>query len=264
MNGSRVDRGPHIDDGDLIRLLDGECPTEEAGQIRAHIEDCSECSENFHTLKNASERFSSLLAELDVSAPREVGKGSDVGTTSGPPESRRFRFFSPRVLSAAAVLAAMVLVLAATPARAWLFRGWEALRSLVTSETNDVPVETAAPEATGPEISSVIRFTPRGPTFRLEFTNRPAAGTVVLLFDSVATASAGLVGGDGTEGIILLPYGLRVHTSPSSTASYELRLPMSLSSAHVFIAGSVELIVDVRSATGPFRRELDLSGEQGR
>jgi len=52
--------------------------------------------------------------------------------------------------------------------------------------------------------------------------------------------------------------------SPSSFSGYQLQLPLSLSSVHVYMAGSVELVIDVKSAPGPFRRELDLSGEQGR
>ena len=86
----------------------------------------------------------------------------------------------------------------------------------------------------------------------------------MLLFDSAATASIGLVGGDGADGIILLPGGLRVHNSPSSFGGYQLQLPLSLSSVHVYMAGSVELVINVKSAPGPFRRELNLSGEEGR
>jgi hypothetical protein len=148
----------------------------------------------------------------------------------------RIHMTSSRVLLAAAVLAAVVLAFSATPES-----------------------EVASPAA-----SSVISFTPRGPTFRLEFMQRPTTGKLVLLFDSAATASVGLVGGDGTDGIVLLPGGLRVHNSPSSFGSYQLQLPLSLSSVHVFLAGSVELVIDVKSAPEPFRRELYLSGEQGR
>ena len=264
MTGSRADRRPHIDDGDLIRLFDGECSSEEAEQIRTHVESCPECQENSDTLKNASERFSSLLAELEVSAPRDVVRGSDAGKASVQRETRQFRFVSSRVLRAAAVLAAMVLVFAATPARAWLVQGWEALKSLVTAETNELPVETAVPEIAGPEASSVIRFTPRGAAFRLEFVDRPADGTLVLQFDSATTASASIIGGDGADGMILLPDGLRVRNTASSFASYEVRLPLSLSVVEVFIAGRVELRLDVQSLTGPLMRELDLGGEQGR
>ena len=264
MTGSRGDGGPHIDDGDLIRLSDGECSPEEAKQIRTHIDDCSECKDNSDTLANTSVAFSSLLAELEPTVPLEVVRGGDLGAPTLPPKTHRFQFVSPRAMKAAAVLAVTVLVFTATPARALFLQGWEVLRSLVTATTSELPISDEVPEIATPEPSSVISFTPRGPTFRLEFTRRPASGTLVLLFDSAATASAGLVGGDGTDGIVLLPGGLRVHNSTSSFGSYQLQLPLSLSSVHVYMAGSVELVIDVKSAPGPFIRELDLSGEQGR
>ena len=72
MTGARVDRGPHIDDGDLIRFFDGECSPEEAKQIRTHIDNCPECKGNSDTLKDAWAAFSSLLAELEPTAPLEV------------------------------------------------------------------------------------------------------------------------------------------------------------------------------------------------
>lgn len=264
MTGTRGDRGPHIDDGDLIRLSDGECSPEEAKQIRTHIDNCPECKGNSDTLTDTSAVFSSLLAELEPTAPLEVVRGVDAGDSPLSPKTQRLHFVSPRAMRAAAVLAATVLVFAATPARALFLQGWDVLRSLVTATTSESPISDDVPEVATPEPSSVISFTPRGPTFRLEFMQRPATGTLVLVFDSAATASVGLVGGDGTDGIVLLPGGLRVHNSTSSFGGYQLQLPLSLSSVHVFLAGSVELVIDVKSAPGPFRRVLDLSGNQER
>ncbi|MFC1639361.1 anti-sigma factor family protein [Gemmatimonadota bacterium] len=264
MTGSWADRGPHIDDGELIRLFDGECTPEEAAQIRAHTDECPECQDNADTLKQTSARFSGLLAELDSFAPLEVVLSPDAEKPSVPTEKPRFHLVSRRVLRAAAVLAAMVLVFAATPARAWLVQGWEALRSIVTADTGESPAEIEVPETAGPEVSSVIRFTPRGSEFRLEFIQKPASGTLVLLFDSATTASAGIIGGDGADGMILLPSGLRIRNSDSSSASYEVRLPLSLLVVEVLVAGRMELRLDVQSLSEPLTRELDLAGEQGR
>ena len=264
MTGSRVDRGPHIDDGDLIRLFDGECSPEEAEQIRNHVEACPECADNSVTLVETSSRLTSMLAELETSAPPELVLSPDAGTPSVEAHSAWQRFGSSRVLRAAAVLAVTVLVFTATPARALFVQGWEALRSLVVEELPESSIVDEAPEIARPTPSSVISFTPSGPTFRLEFTNRPAAGTLLLMFDSAATASAGLIGGDVTDGMILLPYGLRIHNSARSSGSFEIRLPLSLSSVHVSIAGDVQLVVDVESSPGPFTRELDLAGDGGR
>jgi hypothetical protein len=259
MTGSRVDHGPHIDDGDLIRLLDGECSPEEGERLRVHVDACSECRNNADSLKRASELFSGSLAELDALAPAKPKRAPTVGLKLARSD-KRFRFVSPRVLRAAAVLAAMVLVFAATPARAWLLQGWEALKSLVVSETVEPPPETVAPEETGSDMSSILRFTPRGSEFRLEFTSRPAGGTLVLLFDSSTSASAGILGEEAGDEMILLPDGLRIRNSSSSMASYEVELPLTLSVVEVSIAGSTVLRLDLPSLSVPLRRELSLTG----
>lgn len=260
MTGSRVDQGLHIDDGDLIRLFDGECSPEEVERLGAHIDLCSECRSNAESLKIASELFSESLLELDIQAPAEPARAPNVGKRLVRENTWR-NFVTPRVLRAAAVLAVMVIVFSATPARAWLVRGWEAFRSLVASENTQPPEMVDVPEEVGVEMSSILRFTPRGSEFRLEFTGRQAAGTLVLLFDSTTSASAGILGEDTGDEMILLPDGLRVRNSSGSTTSYEVQLPLTLSFVEVRIAGTTILSLDLQSEAVTLRRELDLTGE---
>ena len=61
--------------------------------------------------------------------------------------------------------------------------------------------------------------------------------------------------------MILLPDGLRIRNSTSSTVNYEVRLPLTVSLLEVRIAGSLELSLNVQAGSGPFIRELELSGE---
>lgn len=262
MTGSRIYDGPHIDDGDLIRLIDGEFTKDESAQMRAHLEGCAECKRNADSLRAASGLVSRALTELDPPVPATPKVVPSVGGKL-PRFEARGGFFTPRVLRAAAVLAAMSLVAAASPARAWLVQGWHALKSVVVGEVVEAPVPVEVTELPAPRISSVLRFTPRGSEFRLEFVERPQAGTVLLLFDSVATASAGTIGEDVTDEMILLPQGLRVRNSAGSTTSFEVRLPLSLTAVEVSIAGTVELRLDVGAHSEPFRSELDLSGTAG-
>jgi len=263
MTNTRFDRGPHIDDADLVRLLDNECAPGEAQQMRAHIEICAECKNNAETLRQASELFSRSLSALDaqvVPAQSTPARAPTVGRKFTRRETQ-FPFLSRRVLRAAAVLAAVALVFTATPARAWLVQGWETLKSLVMAVPSEPPAETDGAETVDAAASSLIRFNPRGPEFRLEFTDRPAGGMLMLIFDSTATASAGVVGGEGDEEMILLPDGLRIRNSISSTVDYEVRLPLTVSLLEVRVAGSLELRLDVQAGSGPFMRELALSGE---
>jgi hypothetical protein len=259
MTGSRVDQGPHIDDGDLIRLFDGECSPEDEKRLGAHIDFCAECKSNAESLHIASKLFSESLLELDIQTPAEPTKTPTVGKRLVRENTWR-NFVTPRVLRAAAVLAAMVIVFSATPARAWLVRGWEAFRSFVASESVQPPDVVDIPAEIGVEMSSILRFTPRGPEFRLEFTERQAAGTLVLLFDSTTSASAGILGENTGDEMILLPDGLRVRNSSGSTTSYEVQLPLTLLSVDVRIGGTTILRLDLQSLAAPLRRELDLTG----
>jgi len=210
-------------------------------------------------LNRACELFSGAIRELDAQTDARPTREPSVGKKIVH-ETPRFRFASPQVLRAAAVLALMVLVFTATPARAWLVSGWEALKSLVVSESAGTDETVDVPEEPGVEMSSILRFTPRGSEFRLEFTERQSGGTLVLLFDSTASASAGILGEGSGEEMILLPNGLRVRNSAGSTSSYEVQLPLSLSVVEVRVAGGAVLRIDVSAETGAMRRELSLAG----
>jgi hypothetical protein len=264
MSSSRVEHGPHIDDGDLIRLLDGECSHEEGAHLRAHIDACPECRDTADSLKRASDMFSASMLELDIRAPAKPKREVSLGRQFTG-EKRTFSILSSRVLRMAAVLALMVLAFTATPARAWLVQGWAALRSLVVSEVAELPetATAAATEDTPVEPSSILRFTPRGSEFRLEFTEYQAGGSLVLLIDSTESASAGVLGEQSGEELILLPNGLRVRNTSSSMSSYEVLLPLSLSTVSVSVAGNTVLRLDLQTQSAPLRRELNLTGSGG-
>ncbi len=258
MTGSKIGREPHIDEGDLIRLLDGECSSEESQRFGAHIDACPECRSNAESLRKASELFSNSLLELDSDAPatpkRELTFGKRIKR-----DRAWLSVVSPRVLRAAAALALMVLVFTATPARAWLVQGWRSLKSLVVSDPVYQPEASDVPEDPPLDMSSVLRFTPRGAEFRLEFTEYQTRGLLTLLIDSTTYASAGTIGQDVGEEMILLPNGLRVRNSSSSLTSYEVNLPLTLSLVEVSVAGNTILRLDVQSQPTPLSRELSLT-----
>jgi hypothetical protein len=162
------------------------------------------------------------------------------------------------MLRTAAAMALMVLVFTATPARAWLIQGWASLKSLVTSEAAEQSEILGVPEEAAFDMSAIVRFTPRGTVFRLEFTDYQAGGVLALLVDSTTSASAGIIGEGTGEEMILLPDGLRVRNSTSSMTSYEVHLPLTLSIVEVSVSGQSVLRLDVQSQSTPLRRELSL------
>ena len=268
MTGSQLEYGSHIDDGDLIRLIDNECSQAERIRISDHIDGCSECRDNLEALKTASGLFSEAAAELDLEAgpmaSREEGERSEWREKwEGAGSQPHWRFSSARVWRIAAVLAVTVLVFTATPARAWLADGWAAFRSLVADTPRESPVEPVpvVDEAAQPTMSSVLRFSTSGDEFRLEFVVRPAGGSLVIVIDTITSASAAVFGESNSDEMILLPAGLRIRNSSTSNSSYEVRLPNTLDAVEVVVGGSTEVKIDVGSVAVPFRRELNLAGQ---
>lgn len=246
----------HVDDGDIVRLLDGECGPEEARRLRAHLDVCEDCRGNADSLESAAEQFSRMLAQVETTSPA----GGSVIKAS---QSMSRRWSTPKLLRIAAVFAAVVLAFSVTPARAWIALGWEKLTSLVASEPPTAAVDLPETSEDVLDASSVVGFSPRGDEFRLEFVNRPNQGTLVLIIDSMTTATASVFGGDGADDLIVLPDGLRIGNMTTSTGDYEVRLPLTLSAVVVYVAGEIALTLDLSEISSPIRRELGLSDGAG-
>lgn len=238
--------GRHLEDGELIRLLDGECDSAEERRFRPHLEACSVCQRNADTLRRLSQQFSTAVVELEEPTPPARAK---------PP----WRAMRPRLrrslLSGAGVLAVVASLFAVTPVRAWMAERWEAIRTLILGSEAD--------DQQGQQASSVVSFVPTGASFLIDFTGTQSRGTLSLTVDSVASASARIVGGGGNDEIVVLREGLRIRNSAESSASYELRLPRYLESVEVRVAGEVVVRYDLTVMTRPARWQVDLAKPWG-
>jgi hypothetical protein len=250
--------GGHLEDGDVIRLLDGECSEEEARLFRTHLDRCDDCQRKTDELRRLSQELSSALQLTDEppatgdSSPPEV-----LGTIRPSLPQRHWTRW--RVTRAAAAIVILAAALSATPARAWLVEGWDALKSLVVGEPVEQPEVAPAPVESG-EISSVITFTPAGPEFMLQVIHVQAGGTLYLTVAPTASASAGVMGGDGSEEIVVLPNGFQIRNATTSTASYEVRLPNHLETLEVRVGDRAALRLDLTAPADSISREIDLSG----
>ena len=250
--------GRHLEDGDVIRLLDGECSPEETGLLRPHLERCDECRHKLDELTLLSRQFSSALELADAPAPPEETTAPQVIGTIRPSPPRQ-HWTRWRVTRAAAAIALLAAALTATPARAWLVQRWHDLKSLAMGAPVEQP-EVTPPPAQPVEPGSVITFTPAGPQFTLRVAHTQPGGTLYLTVDATASASAGIVGGDGSEEIVVMSDGFQIRNRATSTASYRVRLPNHLSTITVHIGDREELVLDLAAETGPISREIDLSG----
>ena len=55
----------HVDDGDLIRLHDGECSADEELLLRDHLAACRACHERFQTFTRLAHTFKTALQAMD-------------------------------------------------------------------------------------------------------------------------------------------------------------------------------------------------------
>jgi len=217
----------HIEDGDLMRLLDTECSAEEDRMLRVHLAVCRECKRRHDRISRLTNRFATLLFQLEEPV---------LGDTTPAPKGHRARFkpifkswWSHRAIRVAAVVALVPATAAAvTPARAWVI---DVLRSVLGADTRSLPVEQAA--------GSLVSFVPVGTTFQVEFLSTQSAGVLKVIVDTTDAASARLIGRAAGEGFLVLSTGLTIRNTSGSEVSYELRLPRTCEVLEVRLAGDV-------------------------
>jgi hypothetical protein len=68
-----------------------------------------------------------------------------------------------------------------------------------------------------------------------------------------------VLGGDGSEELVVLPGGLRILNVATSTASYEIVLPPVVRNIEVRIGGRTVWRLDETALSGPIRQEFELA-----
>lgn len=155
-------RNPHVDDGTLLALLDGELTAEAREHAERHAADCAMCGARRDELRFAVRRVTSALEVIDVPATRiEMPAALREAARSAPipMASRRASRLGARVgwmgRRSVAVAAGLTFLLAAgayavpgSPVRGWVDDRIDAIASWFAGETQE-------PEQTGPSRVSV-------------------------------------------------------------------------------------------------------------
>jgi hypothetical protein len=244
----------HVEDGDLMRLLDTECSDQEDRMLRMHLAACADCKKRHDRIARLSQRFSALLFQLEEPVPRDI---------TPVPESRKAQtrpdvkpWWSRRVLRVAAVVALILAGAAAvTPVRAWVI---DAFRSILGADAS-APVQQQTP-------GSLVSFVPSGSEFLVEFLEQQSTGVLRVYVDTTDAASARIIGRAAGEGFLVQSAGLTIRNTSESSVSYELRLPRTCETFEVRIAGAVVWRYEVRSQTGmqgPWEVDLRGTGQEG-
>lgn len=241
--------GPvHLEDSDLLALVDEEFAPMERDVRLAHVARCGDCAARLQTLRLRTANFSRLLSDVelpdDFVFPRlpEPSRATPVI----PMETRR-RGWTHSAWLRAAVIAAVVIIPFATvaPLRAWVADVWSDVREMFGGDGDAAapaaaptpPAGGTAPAAGEPATGATVFFTPAAGRFVLVVSERQGAGTLTLGRAGGAEGSAEVIGG-ATETPLVSEAGLRILNAPESTASYRVLLPPAITSVRVRIGNA--------------------------
>ncbi len=216
----------HMDDGALVRLLDAECDAAEAARVREHTGACEQCRARLGQLERRMHLVSQALRRAEPQ-PR-----------ARPTHARTW------VYAAAAAVVLLAAAAGAQPVRAWIAQRGQALWHLVVGHGGQ---ETPGGPVAEPPSAS-ISFVPGAGGFEIALTGRQAVGTLTVQLGDEPTARATIVGDPDTQGLVVLPDGLRIENDHASRGSYVLVLPRTLSPIRVAIGDEPALELDPAEA----------------
>lgn len=222
----------HLEDGELVRFLDGELASSERSVAEVHVAACGRCRTAHDRILARSARVSSALALID-----DLGAGD--GSVATRPTAIR-RASGAGWLRAAAIGALILAMggLVSPTVRAWIADGWAAFRTSVSGSSE--PAADPGAQALGPGAART-RFVPRSGALLVRLENPPAAGTLTVETTGDGSGSVVFLSGS-EEGILVLPAGLVIQNTPGSRADYRLLVPPDLTSVTA-IAGTDTIAV---------------------
>lgn len=243
--------GPvHLDDSDLLALVDDELTPMERDVRLVHVARCDACAQRLQALRRRASGFSRLLADVqlpdDFVYPR-LPEPSRVTPITAAPSLRRTGW-THSAWARAAVIALVVIVPFATvaPLRAWaldrLGAAWGEVRDAFggadepSAPTPPPAAPAAVPAAEAPVSGSTVFFTPAPGRFVLDVGAAQASGTLTLGRAEGSEGSAEVVGG-ATETPLVSESGIRLLNTAASTASYRVLLPATVARVRVRVGG---------------------------
>jgi hypothetical protein len=236
---------PGMDDGLLVRYLDGELDATERQRLDAAIAHDVALAQRLVTLRHRSGTLRSLLQQTDV--PFDAPGVRSIETARSVSNTPR------RWLRAAAILLLLGGAVAAVPPlRAWVV-------TQVQRVTGALPDMEPPPTASEPLDRFATSFTTSASTIDIEITSAQAGGRLIVRIEDVESASAEVRRPrDEGEGVTWLPTGtLRITSAPASTAEYDIVVPRAVDSVRVRLPGA-QPVVYATSDVANRRRVFEL------
>lgn len=244
----------HLDDSEILHLVDGDASAFELDRWTKHVLDCSACTARLERLQRRSAALSVRLAEVQ---PPEgfvyptLPAGAAVRRRPGP---GRWAPGAARARAAALALLVLAPLVFVAPLRAWVTdrvsTAWEWAAALAGGEA---PGE-AAPEPE-PAGSARLWFTPAGATLRIDFASPQRGGELLLRATEGPEGSLEILRGAG-ETPVVTEGEVRILNTAASDATYLLSLPPSLRRVQVRVAGEEVASLTTDQIRGGARVEL--------
>lgn len=210
----------HLDEGTIVRLLDGEIADGERRVAEAHLADCPACRASRERVAKLSRAFTGWVALAD---PED---GADPERVPAPRGGRSWISSVPLLRVAAAIALLAGVALALPPALRW-----------ARDQSSDTrPGEEEALPGPG---SVTVSFAPVGDRLAIRVEKPQRGGRIRLRPGEGPNVEARVVGGTGLEELLVLPEGVAVRNLAGSTADYEVEVPATLAGVDLVVAGRV-------------------------
>lgn len=246
----------HPSTGELLRQLDGELGNEAMGRLQRHLRRCESCRRRAAELGECSSDTSRYLERLPSGA--EEGEGARDGVFAAMREAdaqRRTMVSARRGWAIAALIAGLVVIsLGVDPLRAWVL---DRMPRLIPAAERVVTPAVSVPAAVVDGEGSVIVFQPIGTKFELRVEQPQDDGELFLQVRSVGRATAQITNADA-ETVLVLPSGLRIENALSSTASYRVTLPTTVTEVVLRIGDEAPRILAIPAGSESWSETIPL------
>jgi anti-sigma factor RsiW len=255
----------HVDDGDLLRLADGELTAEEHAHVMGHLADCAQCSGRHSALLAVAARF--RAAHQDAPLPERLMRppwgAYGAGASHTVLAARRPASLGRRTAGIALRAGAAIAVLAVGAAAAPPLREW--LGARLQRSSGNTPVGNLATD--GPRAGGATR--PRT-SHTAEVSFVPTSATLMVSVDAVSgdsievrttPAEAVHVRGRATGSeplVVVQPDGVRLVSPRDGTTVYSVAVPPNVRFVELRDEGHLltRLARSALDAQGPWRALL--------